>query len=264
MSEATTQFVVSRRLWRAASGHGMFLLLPGEERVGAFPSAAEAEADARAREEDARRRVNPFHYGATWAERCHLPEPVFCDFLRDAGIDPPAEPQPDWASWWQATAATLSEPQRARVWEGLDGVRFFTVAERPRRPVAYAVVEVQWQYNDEWYYPGPEGGQVRRAFRSRQRAEQECARRNAEARVAWRRDLHLPEPGSEQAATGPQHDLYPFDMQERLFPGQDPFGPPVLPPRRSPEDEEEDEDGMFAVDEVPFFEVLELELEEGG
>ena len=93
--------------------------------------------------------------------------------------------------------------------------------------------------------PGDEGGEVAVAYRSRERAEQECARRNAEARAEWERDLD---------------ELYPFDMEDRLLPGQDPFSPPAQPPARG----EDEEDGKFGVAEVPFFEVVEFELEEAG
>ena len=39
--------------------------------------------------------VNPFRCGTTWAERAHLPEAVFRDFIADAGIDPPTFTVPD-------------------------------------------------------------------------------------------------------------------------------------------------------------------------
>ena len=51
-------------------------------------------------------------------------------------------------------------------------------------------------------------------------------------------------------------------MQARTFPGDDPFGPRREPPRRANE-QEIIERGMFAVDEVPFYEVIEFELPEG-
>jgi hypothetical protein len=137
--------------------------------------------------------------------------------------------------------------------------------------VAYAVVAVQWNYNDEWYYPGSEGGHVRVAYRSRERAAAECERLNAQARAQWRRDLNLPPPGQAGRQWESYH-LFPFDMETRRFPGQDPFGPAAAPPQRSTaavygeEGEEEDselESGEFAVEEVPFFEVIEFELAEG-
>ena len=78
---------------------------------------------------------------------------------------------------WETEHKTLDEAVLRR------GVRavfadpakgFYTVAERPVRPVGYAVIEVEWRYNDEWYYPPTEGGRAVRVFRSRDRAEEEC------------------------------------------------------------------------------------------
>ena len=52
--------------------------------------------------------------------------------------------------------------------------------------------------------------------------------------------------------------VFPFDMQSRPFPGDDPFAPPREPPTRA-----NIEGGCFGVDEVPFYEVQEIELPEG-
>ncbi|MBN9117671.1 MAG: hypothetical protein J0I06_00620 [Planctomycetes bacterium] len=283
-----THFVVSRLTWRVAGWDRVFVRLPGETRVAAFADRPAAEADRADRESAARKVVNPFRCGSNWGERSHLPEPVFRDFIRDVGIEPPVlvplsetdekgnhlsryarmalrEQAPpagtfrDWGAWWDATAPALSAEQVARVWEGLDRVQFFRVDERPVRPVGFVVVEVRWQYNDEWFYPPPEGGGPHTAYRSRERAEAECARMNADAREEWRRRLNLP------AATAPVvdragHEAFPFDMQGRTFPGDDPFGPRREPPRRANE-EGIVERGLFAVDEVPFYEVIEFELE---
>jgi hypothetical protein len=258
VSDAVTRFVVCRLNWRPAGRSGAYVRLPGEAGVASFDSATDADADARAREADARRKVSPFRCGAAWAERSHLPEAVFCDFLRDVGIDPPVSGEgTDWVAWWDATAATLTDAHRDRVWEGLDKVRFYRVEERLARPVAFAVVRVLWNYNDQWYYPGDEGGEVTAAYRSRERAETECERRNTRARKEWRRQLELPEPGTIEAQHVDRGETYPFDMENRLFPGQAPFGPPVEPPPRDGDDEEP---GLFALEEVPFFEVVEFEL----
>ena len=52
-----------------------------------------------------------------------------------------------------------------------------------------------------------------------------------------------------------------FELEGRLLPGQDPFGPDPKPARADEEDEEGDEIFTFAPDEVPFYEVIEVELE---
>jgi hypothetical protein len=277
MSKAKTHFLVLRRNWRPAGRAGTYVLLPGEHHESAFAGEDEARADADRREADARLRINPFHCGTTWADRCSMPEPVFSDFLRDAGIEPPVPKKgrsrskppeaPDWAAWWDRNAGKMSAAQHDRVWQGLDRLRFYEVSERPIRPVAYAVVAVQWNYNDNWYYPGSEGGHTQAAYRSRERADQECDRLNAEARARWRRDLRLPAPGAVARGLN-MHELFPFDMETRHFAGQEWFAPAADPPARSAADiygedfEDSDlEDGEFGVDEVPFYEVVAIELE---
>ncbi len=289
-----THFVVARMTWRVTGFPHTFVQLPGSNRVAAFADREAAEADRWAREVAARRTVNPFRCGTTWAERSHLPEPVFRDFINDAGVEPPTlvplpdtdengkplsgferryvprAPAPagtfrDWAAWWDATAPNLSAEQVARVWEGLDRVRFFRVEERPVRSVGFVIVEVQWNYNDEWNYPPPEGGGPHTAYRTRERAAAECARMNAEARENWRQQLNLPAPGAG-AGNREGHEAFPFDMEDRTFPGDDPFGPRRLPPARPRADEDDTDDGSegkFGVDEVPFYEVIEFELPEG-
>jgi hypothetical protein len=284
-----THFVVARTNWRVVGESGAFVRLPGETRVAAFANASHAEADRATREAEARRLVNPFRCGVLWSERSHLPEPVFRDFIKDTGVEPPVlvplprvdekglpigpydrrqleqeRPVPpgafrDWAAWWDATAPALSAEQVARVWEGLDRIRFFRTEERPVRAVAFAVVRIDWNYNDMWYYPGDDGGETVVAYRTRERAEAECARQNAEAREQWRRDLGL---ARSEEVTDPDRDpqsLYQFDMQHRPFPGRSSLEPQLEPPPRAQKDPEK----LFTVDEVPFFEVVEIEVAEG-
>jgi hypothetical protein len=287
-AQPATHFVVSRLTWRSGWDR-VFVRMSGETRVAAFADFDSAEADRATRERAVRARVNPFDCGTTWGERAHMPEPVFRDFIHDAGIElptivpapttdedglalsrqarrlkqrevPPAGTFRSWAVWWAATAPALSVEQVARVWDGLDRVRFFRVEERPVRTVAFVVVEVQWNYNDEWYYPPAEGGGAYTAYRSRERAEAECARLNAEARERWRRQLRLPAPGAEPPAGAAEYETFPFDMENRPFPGDDPFGPRRQPPARP---HQREGTGKFGVDEVPFYEVIEFELPEG-
>jgi hypothetical protein len=183
-----------------------------------------------------------------------MPEVVLRDFLMDHGIDPPApagDTRPDWAAWWAERSPTWDDAQCAAAWQVLDRVRFYRVVKQSSRPTVYAVMQVQWGYNDEWFYPGGEGGVVRHAYRSRKKAELECSRLNARAREEWR---GIARQGGYEPAGDNQ-----FDMQERLFPGQGPFEPKRQPARQ---DEVDDEQlWTFTADEVPFFEVVEVELE---
>jgi hypothetical protein len=282
---AGTHFVVSRANWRAAND--TLVRLGGETRVTAFDTFEEADRDRAARELRAREHVNPFRCGTHWAERSHMPESVFCDFLEDVDIVLPlfdpvgdtdslgqpltrytrammeAKPLPEgvyrsWAHWWDQCRAALAPNQVARVWEAMDRVKFYSVSERPKRSVAYLVLEVQWNYNDEWFYPPAEGGAPHTAYRTRARADEECARLNAEAREQWRTQLNLPPAGEPLPAGWGPYNLFPFDMQARAFPGDEPFAPPRSPPTRA-----NVEGGNWSVDEVPFYEVQEIELPEG-
>jgi hypothetical protein len=142
-------FVVQRLNWqRYDTG---LARLPGSTRLRSFKRRANAERDRDQRERAARACVNPFtcggpalHYQTSLdAGRLH-------DWLLDAGIEPPAANggKVDWAGWWQRTHEQLTEAQHDRVWEALDRVRFFEVVERPGRPLGYAVVRINWNYND--------------------------------------------------------------------------------------------------------------------
>lgn len=291
---AGTHFVVSRANWRAAND--TLVRLGGETRVAAFDTFEEADHDRAALEAAARAHVNPFRCGTLWADRSHMPESVFCDFLEDVDIvlplfDPVGDTdslgQPlnrytravmeakalpegvyrSWAHWWDKCRASLAPNQIARVWEAMDRLRFYSVSERPKRALAYLVLEIQWQYNDEWYYPPAEGGAPHTAYRTRARAEEECARLNAQAREQWRTRLHLPSAGAPIPAGVAGDRMFRFDMQERRFLDEEAFGPNREPPVRAfpgPTPPRHYEIGKFSVDEVPFYEVHEIELPEGN
>lgn len=192
MSDAS-RFVVRRLNWRPAGDR--FIRLPGETRLTSFDSFDAAEADRAAREADVRARVNPFRCGTAWHALTTLPQPIYLDWLQDGGLPPPESwferaatdtvPLQEWGEWWAKLAHTLSAEQTANVWAGLNRVRFFEVIERPASAVAFAVVRVMWQYNDQYYEPGSEGGLTVRAYRSRERAEAECRRLEERARREW-------------------------------------------------------------------------------
>jgi hypothetical protein len=187
------RFVVRRLNWRPAGDR--FIRLPGEIRLVAFDTLDAAEADRAAREAEVRARMNPFTCGTAWHALTTLPQPIYLDWLQDGGLPPPESwferaatgnvPLPEWMEWWLKIAHTLTAEQTAHVWAGLNRVRFFEAVERPSSSVAFAVVKVMWEYTDEWFEPGAEGGRTVRAYRSRESAEAECKQLEAEARAAW-------------------------------------------------------------------------------
>ena len=197
MSDAP-RFVVHRLNWRQAGGG--FVRLPGGTRVAAFHTFEEADLDRALREEEVRARVNPFKCGTTWHALTTLPQPIFLDWLQDGGLLPMEAwttraadniSLRAWAEWWQRIGHTLTAEQTAHLWEGLNHVRFFDVIERTASQVAFAVVRVMWEYNGSWYEPGEEGGRTVRAFRSRECAEAERERLEADARCGWHANVRL-------------------------------------------------------------------------
>lgn len=234
-----THFVVERLNWRRVDGN--FYRLPGQTRVAAFDTFEDAEAFRAAEEDRARRVVNPFAGGlAVPFDQTHWQPEVLCDWLLDHDIDPPQflDSKRDWAGWWDRESPGWTDDQRRAAWQPLDKVEFFRLRETPKRPVAYAVVQVQWAYDDSWYQASPEGGEVQTLYRRRERAEAEAARLTVEAR-------------RERAEYDPA-----LDLDQRPDPGQDPFDPP----RTVPFDKYDGR--MIAVADAEFYEVVAVELAE--
>ena len=251
-----THFVVERFNWRRHGRDGTFHRLPGFTRLRSFDTREEAEAVRFAEEQKARGVVNPFLGTlAPPVDQSDLPEPVLCDWYMDHGFvlpKPDKKGHRDWAKWW-AKESKKWPPERAAVaWEPLNRVRFYRVSERPKVPVGYALVEVNWGYNDEWYYPNAEGGTITTVYRNREKAVKECSLRNAREAESW--DGMAADIGYEPAGANQ------FELNGRVLPGRSPFDPEPTPQRTEP-DEEGDEVFTFTAREVPFWEVIEIELE---
>ncbi len=251
MAETGTRFVVKRLKWAEHYG-GKRTRQPGEVAVASFTTFEEAEAERAKREDEYRKSVNPFDCGAAVHYWTHLDEPRLRDWLMDHGIEPP-KPNKDgttnWADWWKRNQKKLGPENRAAVWEVLDKVRFFAVREEPARPVGYAVIEVNWEYNDEYFDADPEGGQLVKVYRTRERAEAECAARNEEARIRW---SDVEEMFEYEDDDDEDYVDAAFDMQDRLAHRRGLIGGQKLEPN----------EGRFRNTEgVPFFEVIEVELE---
>jgi hypothetical protein len=219
---AKTVFVLSRLNWRP--GNGGWWLAPGAVRLASFATRDEAEGDRIRREANARKRVNPFRCGKPLAELTTLPEPIFLDWLADTGLSAPKPGKKnaprDWAAWWDATRPQMSAEQHARLWEGLNRLCFFRVDERPDIPVGYAVVSLNWQYNDEYHYLNSEGGAIEAVYRTRERALEEGRQRSSWMRGSsadWLpsgSDLFDPETYWELAMSGgPQFDIVEIELE---------------------------------------------------
>lgn len=252
MAKPVTCFVLKRLNW-SKNYDDRWFRQPGEVAVASFATAEEAEAERARREKEFRARVNPFHCGAAVHYWTHLDEPRLRDWLLDHGVDPPEakDGAADWSEWWTKAGKKLAADKRAAVWEVLDKVRFFAVCEEPVRPVGYAVLAVNWEYNDENFSADPEGGRVMTVYRSRERAEAECAALNEEARDSW--DFVVDGMESEYEVDIDTDDMMPvFDMQTRLEHKRERTGGPKL----------KKNEGLFgSTAGVPFYEVIEVELE---
>jgi hypothetical protein len=248
-AEPAVRYVVSRYRWWWWKWKAQYRRMPGAVAVASFATFAEADAERARREAESRAKVNPFTCGGAVHHWTHLDEPRLRDWLMDHGIDPPAAKNgtTDWAEWWKKNNKKLGAEKCAAVWEVLDKVRFYTVREQPVRPVGYAVVGVNWEYNDEYYDAHPESAHLVKVYRSRDRAEAECARQNEEARAEW---AFMGE--GEVEDFDPERGNPAFDMHDWLCRRRGLMGRADL--KRG--------EGRYPTTAgVPFFEVIEVELE---
>ncbi|MFO0798549.1 MAG: hypothetical protein U0804_13820 [Gemmataceae bacterium] len=182
---APTEFrhIVRQHNWLRAGG--VFVRAPGERRIAWYDTADEAVADQRRREQLVREGHNPFRFGTGWHHLTTMPMPIYRGWLMAEGIDPPAQDVRDpagWQDWWDAARESLPAGQRNRTWEGLNRLRFHDVIARRPSETAYCVSRILWDYDDNWYHAGHEGGEPLKLFRTRERAERE--RERLEATVA--------------------------------------------------------------------------------
>jgi len=238
------RFVLKRLNWLEHYG-GTLSRAPGEVALASFDTFEVADAERAKREEARRKGLNPFECGPAVQYWSHLDEPRLRDWLNDRGIDPPAKGVA-WSAWWDKAHKKLSDTQRAAVWEALDKVRFFAVREEPVRAVGYAVVAINWEYNDENYTAGAEGGEVTEVYRTRARAEAACAALNEDARDIWGGEFDAEDEESFD------DDMAMFDMEERVRRRRG-----LLPNDKLPKGE-----GLFnCVADATFYEVIEIALE---
>jgi hypothetical protein len=125
-----THYILERLNWRRASG--IWLNLPGTDRLRSFADRADADALCREREWEVRRKINPFGCGGPFLHyQTAFDAARLFDWCLDAGLDPPGVTNDSriWADWWATHHEKMTDAQRATVWEALDRVRFFRVME---------------------------------------------------------------------------------------------------------------------------------------
>jgi hypothetical protein len=181
------RYIVRKHNWRRFSDSS-FQCLPGSTPVNEYLVEAEAEQDRWQREQTARVWINPFRCGQHLGDLTLLPEYAFRDWLLEAGIDLPSQNlanTENWANWWNNQKNHLTAEQRERVWAGLGKIRFFSVEVCGWQDKAYCVIRVLWEYNDQNYEPGDEGGTPLKLFRRYADAKAQCELLEAEARAEF-------------------------------------------------------------------------------
>ena len=213
-AEERLEYAIRRLNWRRT--HYGIVRMPGYVPIGALPTFEEAEADRARREAEVRARIaNPFICGPNHASRSRLPEPIFCDWLRDVGIEPPAEQPLNWAGWWDEVRERFGAEQIAHVWAGLDRVRFFEVAARPEGQIAYAAVSIEWRDSGEHLEPGPEGGTPLRVFHRWIDAEEYLRESEEMARQAQSPDPYDDSPTQFDNARWAHEPFWPLGPADR-------------------------------------------------
>ncbi len=95
------------------------------DREGAEACCAELEREIRAE-------ANPFQYGESLAELTPLDAGRLHDWILDAGLEPLDTDETEmncWQIWWEDQVPSMTELQRAKMWEALSWLRFFSVIE---------------------------------------------------------------------------------------------------------------------------------------
>lgn len=184
-------YLVRERTWVNPADTFYWLIPERTEIVATFANYEGALADCRRREEEARGPVNPFRYAHTLFYQSSLDAPRLHDWLLDHGIEPPARADDcdpttlEWEEWWSQNVGTWSDIERTTVWEALDKVRFFDVADEPARTKAYVIVQICFSSDDENFIEAdPEGGKISFAFYEKSKADWHCRQRNAERQNA--------------------------------------------------------------------------------
>src|SRR4051812_32966970 len=87
---------------RFASAGDVFSVVKGPYEFGEYATREEAEAALAEAEREFRATTSPFEIGqGCLADLTSLPPDILCDWLRDAGAEPPEERTAEaWEEWW--------------------------------------------------------------------------------------------------------------------------------------------------------------------
>jgi hypothetical protein len=163
------------------------------EACGTFKTRERAEAKCAKLERELREH-NPFDIWqqASLCDLTSLEPNIFCDWLQDAGIEPPKPDSSggrDWEAWWDESSPHWSDEQREHAWKAMDRVRGFEVVEvKPTRKL-YVIMKRGWLWFDEppWHSDA-ETMQPCEAYTTREKAEQRLPELNRLARLNYTAD----------------------------------------------------------------------------
>jgi hypothetical protein len=208
------QYSVYRLNWRCSS-IGVWSRLPGRTRLATYSTAAEADADLRRRQQNARQRINPFTAGRA-SEFTSMPFPAFLELIRQLGLTAPTEKYPGWFGWWE----TVSDAQRSRLWQAFDRLRFYELIAEPPPTLGYAVLELNGVQDGRGTQRlHDEGGIVRGVYRDWERARGCYFPRFVGARKRWLPaddDPLDPETHWRNYARPSKHDIVRVDLESEL------------------------------------------------
>lgn len=111
---------------------GPFQKNDGHNPIKAFTGYPAAVAYRDRLDAEVRVGRNPFLYGETLADITRMPLEMLRDRLLDDSLELPPRAELTLAElrqWWDATVPTMTDLQRAKAWQALDGVRFYDVVE---------------------------------------------------------------------------------------------------------------------------------------
>jgi hypothetical protein len=150
-------------------------ILNGSMEEASFDTEEEARRECDRLERKIRQELGPFcGWQGDLSMLVSLSPAVFCDWLLDAGIDPPPAAEDgsrDWKDWYDRVEGDWDDLARERFWQGLEQPRFYRVSKRPSRK-AHAVLELgRLLYDRSPDWTGDECRRTVAVFRNRGAAE---------------------------------------------------------------------------------------------
>jgi hypothetical protein len=132
-------YIVQRLSWHVWGDESGPIFNKDEDDQGTplrcFPDRKAAKACCRELETQARREVSPFQFhGGELELLTTLSKEEFRQAVRRLGLKPPDSKSSDWRPWWDAVAGGLTDAQREGIFDLLDQLHFYTIAQAELDP----------------------------------------------------------------------------------------------------------------------------------